>query len=188
MGCDQNSLFGQCSGGNNPGLFVVTGRLQLNHVMWDVCCTGWSSEQSPHALAVGASTCKTGKMIVGAGDFRETCRAGEQEGVGEWRYGSSNWQKRTDGDKLVVAGWAETHQLGKQKGTSDRGGNGVSRDAERSWKAFFKLSASLSTLFHSTVVNFAASLSWFVCGEYKWDQRVAKVCMKCKNECAVHDK
>lgn len=51
-----------------------------------------------------------------------------------------------------------------------------------------KLSASPSTLFHSTVINFAASLGWFVCDECKWDQQVAKVCMKCKSEYVVYDK
>lgn len=54
-----------------------------------------------------------------------------------------------DGEKSVVAGWAEIHHLGRQKSTSGRGGNGVSGGAERGWKAFVsfqQVSQHFSTL------------------------------------------
>lgn len=71
--------------------------------------------------------------------------------------GRSNGQREiSGGQKVCQAG--EYQRRGREWGL---------QRCRMGLESICNLSVSLSTIFHSTVINFAVSLGWFVCGEYK---------------------
>lgn len=164
MGGDQSSLFGQCRGGYSPALFVVTGEdaaesCQARHALQWLELRAKPSCLSlcfQRAQALAKLTKRLWKLEI-VGKLAEL--GSRKEWVSEGAIAAVNRRGQMERNPRQLSGLRYTSQPGRRVP--------VEREGMRLAESICKLSASLSTLFHSTVINFAASLGWFVCSECK---------------------